>query len=752
MKISFPRAEIKALPIGSALLLFCLLSPIVTAESSEASLARWKRNLLAGTGSPPLPYQGVEAFPGLPLNRPVDLDRLAPSDKEASWILTELDGRIWAFSASTDGVGFDRQPVYQFDRPTIAEGKKAVLRTYSIEFHPNFPARPWVFVSLNERAGGFGTNRVVRFEVDSSGRFPTFVRDSRVDLLSWTSHGHDGCDLKFGPDGLLYASSGDGEPPGDPANIGQKTDNLLGSILRIDVDTPDPVSGRPYRIPPGNPFARFDNIPPEVWAYGLRNPWRMNFHPRTGELFLGDNGDEHWELVRRVTSGSNHGWSAYEGSHPFRLSNPLSGPTLKLTTPVWEHPHTEMRSVIGGLFYEGKVFPDLEGHYVYGCYFTKKLWAFEWDSMSKLASKVRRIADLGHQIVSFSQDENGEILVITHDGPIYRLEAAPPGRPRPIPTRLSDTGLFSDTARLQPEAGVNSYRINAEPWADGARVTRHFGIPPGDGIHARRGESQRKSWDFPNGSAFSRTLAFPSPADPGQSIRVETQVMHRDREEWRFLTYRWRADQSDADLVPESGDPSPFKSGELNLTHRFASRGECSACHTQRSFFLLGMSTEQLNLGDQIPRFVEAGFFQGNQQPRIEQFPPLASPLDETRSLDQRARSYLHVNCAHCHRETGLGGRAEFQLLHWLNLSDTKAVDARPLVGLPGLGDECRVIAPGSPDHSELVRRMAIRGPNQMPLIGSAKVDQEGLALIREWISSLSDPKLSSEPPSQECP
>lgn len=710
---------------------------------------RWESGRLVGTGSEPLPYRGVEAFPGLPLKKAVDLDRFAPSGAEPHWIVTELGGKIGSFPES--GPFTEREPVFAFEPPESSPSpgqRPGSIRIYSIEFHPRYPSTPWVFVSINERVAEQGTNRVARFTVPPISP-PRFAPESRVDLLSWTSLGHDGCDLKFGPDGLLYISTGDGEKPGDPANVGQKTNNLLGSILRIDVDATDEVRALPYRIPESNPFTDYESVPPEVWAYGLRNPWRMNFHPETGELFLGDNGDEHWELVRRISAGSNHGWSAYEGSYPFRLSNPLAGPNPTLTTPVWEHPHTEMRSVIGGYFYRGKAHPDLRGQYLYGCYFNRKLWAFSWDPVSRQASDVRRIADLDHQIVSFAEDAEGELLIVTHDGPVYRLEKAPPETPLPIPPLLSETGLYSDTSTLTPSEGVASYEINAEAWEDGAEVVRHFGIPPGPGIQARRGENVQKSWLFPNGSAFARTLTHRSPE--GTPFRVETQVMHRDREEWRFLTYRWRPDQSDAELVPEGGDTEPFSVGDLTLSHRFASRRECTACHTQKSFFLLGFSTGQMNHEDQLDRIAKAGWFQPKQEPRPEIAPALASPLDESASLSDRARSYLHVNCAHCHREAGLGGRAEFELLHWLPLEETRSIDTRPLIGLPGLGDVVRVIAPGVPDHSEIVRRMAIRGPNQMPLIGSHKVDQEGLALIREWISSLPDepstPENSSPPP-----
>ena len=728
--------------IGSAL----LAAFVTTFAALAQEPGRWTENQLAGTGSEPPPFQGEIAFPGIEMNRTVELDLVDRKSGERRWLLTELTGRIWSFP--DDPAAARRELVHTFPAPAGEGEARTGLRLYSIELHPDFPKKAWLFASLNVRVDGEGTNRIVRLTF-SDPRQLRIDPDSEVELLRWASAGHDGCDLKFGPDGMLYASTGDGAAPGDPANVGQTTDNLLGSILRMDVGHPEP--GRPWRTPEDNPWLDTGNVPDAVWAYGLRNPWRMNFHPETGELFLGDNGDENWELVRRIPRGSNHGWSAYEGSHPFRLTNQLAGPTRVLTTPVWEHPHTEMRSVIGGYFYRGRQFPELRGRYLYGCYFTKKLWSLAWDARAKQASDPRRLADLDHAIVSFAEDAAGEIIVLTHDGPAYRLERAPPTEPRPIPSTLSRTGLFRDTATLAPAGGVHPYEINAEAWADGAEVIRHFAVPPGDeGILARAGENQQKSWRMPDGSAFARTIRFPTDGKPNAFHRIETQVIHKDRGEWKFLTYRWRDDQSDADLVPETGETQPCQVGDLTLSHRFPSRAECAACHTQRSFFALAFSTEQLNRGEQIERFVELGLFRPGQQPRPEQFSALADPHDAEATLNDRARSYLHINCAHCHRETGLGGRAQFQLLHWLDLADTGAIDARPLVGLPGIGDDGRVIAPGRPDLSEIVRRMEIRGPNQMPLIGSDRVDEAGMALIRQWISSLPEGEVSTKAPHQK--
>lgn len=646
--------------------------------------------------------------------------------EEERWrLVVGQQGQFW--SGVLGGTG---QPELSFDLGkylSAATGdtpKKLGLTTLGALFDRTYPERPYLYVRFSVRSPQ-PLNKLVRFDVR---RGNPLILDGMVDLLTWDSNGHNGGDLLWGPeDGFLYLTAGDGSAPGDPQNIGQQTEKIRGSVLRIDVH--NPPDGKRYGIPPDNPFVGMPGVRPELWCYGLRNPWRMTFHPENGELWLGDNGDEHWELVHRIRRGANYGWSAYEGAHVFRASNPLKGPSKEYTLPVVEHPHTEMRSIIGGIFYRGHALAQLRGHYVYGCYFTKQLWAFSYEDGE--AGKPRLIGELPGQLVDLSEDQDGEILASCRGG-VYQLVPvlkAPPDRP--WPPLLSETGLFVNTGSQEPASGVVPYRTNVQGWFDGATSERFVGVPPGPAMKQSGGLRLAKSWDFSPGTAIAQTLSV-------KGKRVETQVLYFDGQ-WRGYSYRWNEKGSDASLVDEGGETV-----ELTLPQggtqrwRFPSRAECMACHTQRTNFAISFTTEQLDCAEtsgagQLDRLLKMGYLQNSPQLRSLRGKPRADPHDESVPLELRARSYLDLNCAHCHRETGLGGRAGFQLMAHLPLAQTGIINAKAVVGL-ALGQNSRLVVPGAPEKSELLARMSRRGPGQMPLIGSHLVDERGVALIRKWI------------------
>ncbi len=644
-----------------------------TGESSPETraglkeLPRWTASRLEGTGGEPMPYRAIQTYQGLAFEYPLCLVRV-PAGKGAMdrFVVVEQGGSLWSF-VNEESVK-DRELFLQLGSPETSGRGKPPLRTLGVVFHRDYPDEPFVFVSYNRRDGETGKNRVSRFRV-TEFEPPAADVESEVVILEWESDGHNGGDLKFGPDGYLYVSTGDGETPGDPGNVGQTVDNLLGSILRIDVTKA--TGEKSYRVPEDNPFVGMEGVRPEVWAYGLRNPWRMNFRPGTNELWLGDNGDEHWEMVHLVTKGANYGWSAFVGCHPFRLTNKLGGPTLEHTLPVIEHPHTEMRSVIGGLFSHGQKLSELRGEYLYGCYFTRKLWAVPLKGHTP--GRPRRIADVGAPIVSFSEDRNGEPVILAFDGGFFRIEkAGAQEKPRPYPKLLSKTGLFTSTARHELEEGFIPYEVNAPAWRDGATASRHFAVssgeekvqiqavPPGlskvpeDRFVSRAGLDR---WMFPSGTAFVQTFSI-GDSEKGGGKRVETQVSFIDRSEWRFLTYAWNETQEDAELVPAEGSTRTIESGGGKKQNwRFMSRFDCAACHTQRSMFVLGATMAQLNrefdysaiggeVGNQLETYLELGLFSNRFPGERASWPRFVDPRDESADLDDRARTYLHVNCA----------------------------------------------------------------------------------------------------------
>ena len=227
---------------------------------------------------------------------------------------------------------------------------------------------------------------------------------------------HNGGQIAFGPDGYLYVGLGDGGSAGDPQGHGQDTGTLLGSILRIDVSESTPQ--QPYAIPPDNPFADGVGGRPEIWAYGLRNPWRFSFDRETGELWAGDVGQNEWEEIDLIQRGGNYGWNVLEGSHCFRPRDNCDREGL--IPPVHEYSlDGEPCSVIGGYVYRGEAIPWLRGAYVYGDYCSGKIHALRHHDGQ--VTDHKQLADTGLRIMSFAQDNSGELYLLSQREGVYRL-------------------------------------------------------------------------------------------------------------------------------------------------------------------------------------------------------------------------------------------------------------------------------------------------------------------------------------------
>ena len=228
---------------------------------------------------------------------------------------------------------------------------------------------------------------------------------------------HNGGMITFGPDGFLYIGRGDGGSRGDPQNRAQNLQELLGKILRIDVD-----QGRPYAIPPGNPYAGGGGRP-EIFAFGLRNPWRFSFDRETGMLWLADVGQYKWEEIDLVVAGGNYGWRIMEGAHCY---NPEEGCSPEgLIFPITEYGHEEGRcSITGGYVYRGSAVPGLRGTYLFGDYCSGELFALSAGANRRSSTVPRILMQTGLRISSFGEDEGGEVYVVDHKGGIYRLAAS----------------------------------------------------------------------------------------------------------------------------------------------------------------------------------------------------------------------------------------------------------------------------------------------------------------------------------------
>jgi glucose/arabinose dehydrogenase len=368
----------------------------------------------------PLPLETVVAFPQLkwkdwspttedgqpaPL-RPLDLTH-AGDGSNRIFVATE-QGVIHVFPNGPDAtetqVFLDLQDRVKYDDKTNEEG------FLGLAFHPNYKQNGELFVFYTPRDKK-QTNRVSRFRVskDDANRAD---RDSEEVLLEFNGRpfwNHDGGTLCFGWDGYLYIIHGDGGKADDPFDNAQNLQSLLGKILRIDVN--HRTDGNAYAIPLDNPFVNTPDARPEIWAYGLRNVWRMAFDSATGRLWASDAGQNLFEEIDLIERGGNYGWNRREALHPFGAKG--TGPSEDYAEPIWEYPHTLGKSITGGSVYRGKKLPELEGHYIYGDYITGFIRALKYDEAKKRVVADRPIKDRSLPILSFGTDETGEIYLLT---------------------------------------------------------------------------------------------------------------------------------------------------------------------------------------------------------------------------------------------------------------------------------------------------------------------------------------------------
>jgi glucose/arabinose dehydrogenase len=258
---------------------------------------------------------------------------------------------------------------------------------------------------------------VSRFSVSQTDKNRADVNSEKVLLqVDQPFPNHNGGQISFGPDGYLYIGLGDGGGAGDPSGNGQNRSTLLGKILRIDVNS---ASGSlNYSIPRDNPFVgNNQGFREEIYAYGLRNPWRFSFDSGTGRLWVGDVGQDRIEEIDIVRSGGNYGWNIMEGSLCY--SPPSGCNQTGLALPIWEYNHAIGYSVTGGFVYRGAAFPELVGAYVYGDYGSGRIWALRYDGMNSTNSEL---AATGVHITSFGLDQKDELYFCASDGNIYRLQ------------------------------------------------------------------------------------------------------------------------------------------------------------------------------------------------------------------------------------------------------------------------------------------------------------------------------------------
>ena len=698
--------------------------------------------------APPRPVinsgvQIVRAFPNVTFANPTAMAQGA-GDPTRIFIL-EKAGRVRAFPNQANVM--TGQITTVLDVATRVDNTQNEGGALGLALHPQWATRKELFLSYT-RAGRGGSVPLVsvvsRFRSNDNG--VTFDPNSEERLLQLDQPytNHNGGNIAFGPDGFLYIGFGDGGSGDDPINAGQRLNTILGKMLRIDVNVPFDGGTGGYAIPPTNPFAsngqacnltsqnqRVDagsfTRCSEIWAWGLRNPWRWSFDQSTGALWAGDVGQGAWEEIDLINAGANYGWNVCEGFNPRGNSTPDAGCALVgHAPPVVAYGRGLGYSVTGGYVYRGSAVPSLVGRYVFGDYGSGRVWYVD-ENVSTGARTMVQIADTNLSIGSFGQTLDGEVFIIDlPNGTLSRftpMGATDAGTP--FPATLSATGCFN--ASMQPVAALIPYDLNAPLWSDGAAKERFFAIPDGTTI----GLLADGDFDFPNGTVTVKTFSL-----AGQKIETRLLVRHSDGL-WAGYSYEWRADQTDADLLP-AGKSKVV----VSQTWQYPSRGECMTCHTATANRTLGPELAQLNRTFAYPRGVTAnqvetlaglGYFT-TPLPNIAANLPRLEPPSGAGPLDARARAYLHSNCSNCHRNGAVQGPHDLRYsLTFRNTNTCNVAPTNGTLGVPG----AMILAPTNPSLSILSLRMHALNSSRMPPLGTSIVDAQGTALIDSWITSV---------------
>ncbi len=754
----------------------------------------WKRlpSAFPMTGGAGLEYRLAPALGGLKFTDPVAMLELP--DDSRRYLVTERTGKVVLVTGMTKSIFLDLRAGVHYGPFSPEEG------LLNFVLHPGYadPASKGfhsVFAYYTRMWEGKSCNCLARFRVTDDGNSVDASTEEILFCQGYSIAVHHGGGLAFGPDGFLYVGVGDGFWGAPNLNAQRIDKGFHSGILRIDVDrqggeVSHPIRRAPengasfnYMAPNDNPFLSPDGARlEEFFAIGFRNPWRISFDRKSGELWVADSGFEHREEINRVAKGDNGGWAYLEGSvstrtiHDQHLPRPekLLGREI---APVYEYPRSVSFCTVGGFLYRGKALPELEGKFVFGDV-SGQVAALCLDAEGKFEKKISigTVPQPLMALCSLAEDAAGELYVLStkeiskEEGVIYKIERGPSQANAEIPRKLSETKLFADLKNLTPDAALTPYEIIVPFWSDHAIKSRFVGTQLGYQVRGKPGQLL----EIPPGTIFVKHFDFPTDLrSPQQTRRLETRVLvfTVDRG-WYGLTYRWNAEGTDAELVDDAEQETLLVT-QLDGSIReqlwtFPDRHSCLACHNAVSDGALGFSYRQLSMfdakfHDPIPNAPYEAKDQGNQLERmrdrgiftrealacdLNDLRPLAATNDESRSLEDRARSYLDANCSYCHRN-GVW-YSSFDVRYEIPLADSQLMSERLLKhftdstnGKPvSDANPAWAIKPGLPQDSFLHRRMnTTEVGRRMPPIGREVVDEQGADVVREWILSMKKPE-----------
>ncbi|MES2982898.1 MAG: PQQ-dependent sugar dehydrogenase [Verrucomicrobiota bacterium] len=664
----------------------------------------------------------------------------------------------------------------------------------SMAFHPNYNQNGYFYVFYSLRISNQTYQRVARFQATgTAGNYNAATAAQASTLAPIITQrdeqdNHNGGDIAFGPDGYLYISTGDEGAQSDGSDNARRiAKDFLGHILRIDVDSksgslaPNPhdesstgtvgdsaITANSYRIPPDNPFVTLaqgtgdatyngytfakTRIRTEIYSVGYRNPWRMSFDPLTGRLFVADVGQNNYEEVNLVTKGFNAGWSWREGKHAHTPNvSPTTPPAgWSSDEPIYEYDHSNDgagsgndaviygSSITGGVVYRGDRLPELFGKYLFCDYNTGYIVALTEGSGGGWTG-ARIATDSNISGWGYDPRNQDALLCDLSAGQVKRLARSGTNGTAP-PALLSQTGIFSNLSTLTPQAGVVPYSANVPFWSDYAIKSRWFAIKNLTDTFAY---SQDGNWTLPTGMTWIKHFDIDTTrGDSTTRRKLETRIIVKTATEIYGLSYKWRTDQSDADLVPEQGVSEVIPASSPAQTWRYPSRTECRVCHTDVGGQALSFNTYQLNrthtygaqTPNQIDAFISAGYITPGTAPSTTATLPAYAPASDAQtSLEWRVRSYLAVNCAQCHQPSGAAPG------NWDARATTPTDSAQLINGIlinDGGDATNRWCVPNDTSHSMILKRLSGIGATRMPPLGSNQRDLVAEQLLTDWINS----------------
>lgn len=675
----------------------------------------------------------------------------------------------------------------------MQDGESGLL---GLAFHPAYATNRTFFVFYTVRISGNRHQRVARLQTSATNSNLADVATHAPLITQFDdASNHNGGDIHFGPDGYLYVSLGDeGNANDSPNNSRWLNRDFFSGILRLDVDrlnvgqpggsvepnthpaiNLDSTNGNRarYAIPPDNPLLApgiigtlgplgtgayqtngtllnltASTLRTEFALYGLRNPWRMSFDRPTGRLFIADVGQGAREEINLVTSlGRSFGWPFREGAIAFSSApSPVpSAATYPRQEPIHDYDRTIGSSITGGIIYRGTRLTELFEDYVFADYGSGRIFALR---PSGATWTRRTLVDSGTAIAGIGPDpRNADALFANiNTGVIQRLARSGTTGTAP-PATLSATGAFSSLATLAPAAGVVPYDIQHPFWSDHAAKRRWFALP---GTTLTATYAAEGAWTFPTGTVWVKHFDLESTrGNPATARRLETRFIVKTATGAYGLSYRWRTDQTDADLVPEEGADVDYNVVVAGLAQtqrwRFPSRNECRTCHTPAAGHALSFNTRQLNRlrtygaasDNQLNHLAAAGYLAPASAPTpqtVATLPAHAALDDTTQSLEHRVRSYLAVNCISCHVPGG-AALGNFNVTPALT---TAATGLRTAALVNNGGDAAnRLFTPADAARSMILKRILGDGVPRMPPLGTNEIDRGAETLLRAYIAEL---------------